>query len=730
MKKQYLYSTIGILFFGLLFSGLPGTLYAQLLDAGSHPKFVTALPIPTRIDATDGGTIEMTMAETVQHLGLYDAQAMPLNTTVWGYGLTEQQVTYPGPTLETEKDMPVDIIWHNQLPTSGHLLPVDYSLHMAHPHSTPAMEFYEAGYIPAVTHLHGGHTESGSDGLPEAWYTQEGMPYLYQGVHNVNGNSYHYDNDQEAATLWYHDHALGTTRLNVYAGLAGFYLLSDAHERQLIKDNILPHNAYTTELVIQDRMFYENGTLFLPAKDGDPFFDGTVEVPDENFAGENTVMAEFFGDFILVNGVAWPYYRVKPRKYRFRLLNGSDSRFYVLQFDNKMEFLQIGTDNGFLPEAVMLKKLVLGPGERADLVVDFTDYENTEVILTNTGPDVPFRGFNSDGTLSDGEGGTLPTANSATTGIIMQFNIDKNLKQKKGFQDALVEEGTTLRPPIEALTDPVTTRKLALFEGEDQYGRLQPLLGVINGDNPKGEQGVVNGSLGWFEEITENPMLNDVEAWEIYNLTEDAHPIHLHLVSFQIVGRAPFEATLNAQEQLEHDGGSGTGGYVVKSSISFNGNEESVNLEEPAPNERGWKDTFIIPPGYMGKVIARFDRPGRYVWHCHILSHEDHEMMRPFHVGPIPVPAQLARQAFDLGNSYPNPFTSSSTVEISVDDATPVYVFLTDKMGMVLFNDEISLEAGTHIYHLELSHLNPGTYYLKIQAKDYTDTQRIVKLNQ
>ena len=705
------------------FFTIQAELLAQLLDPGTHPKFVTPLPIPTRIDATDGGTFEMSMEETVQHLGLFNSEGVPLNTTVWGYGLLDQGVSYPGPSFETMKDVPVDVVWHNQLPASGHILPVDYSLHMAHPPLIPAIEFYQAGYVPAVTHLHGGHTESGSDGLPEAWYTQEGLANTYQGAYNVNSNAYHYDNDQEAATLWYHDHALGTTRLNVYAGLAGFYLLSDKNEKRLFKDNILPKKGYTIELVIQDRMFYENGKLFLPAKTGDPFFDGTVEVPtDERFAGENTVVAEFFGNFIMINGVAWPNYKVKPRKYRFRLLNGSDSRFYVLQFNNGMKFLQIGTDNGFLPNALELEELLIGPGERADLIVDFTDHAESQIILTNRGPDVPFRGFNENGTLSDGEGGELTPADPNTTGLVMQFSVDKNLKKKKDFQDAQVEAGTMLRSPLEEMSDPVKTRKLALFEGEDQYGRLQPLLGVINGDNPKGDQGVANGSLAWFEEITENPMLNDVEEWEIYNLTEDAHPIHLHLVSFQIMSRTPFDAEVLPQTQLEHDGGTGIGGYVLESSITLG------SPEEPAPNEKGWKDTFIIPPGYMGKVIAKFDRPGRYVWHCHILSHEDHEMMRPFYVGPIPIPTLAAQQTIELGQTYPNPFSTTSTVEILLDDPATLNMIFTDDMGNILMQDIKTLGGGTHLYQLDLARLEKGVYYLKIQNEDQMYTRRMIKI--
>jgi spore coat protein A len=690
-----------------------------LLDPVTHPKFITPLPIPGEIDMTSGGTYDISMEQTVQHLGLYGPGMVPLNTTVWGYGLLGQGVSYPGPTFETQKDKALNIIWHNRLPSTGHILPTDVSLHMAHPvpprHTLiPADEFFAAGYIPAVAHLHGGHTESGSDGLPEAWYTQETLGMVYEGNFNVNGNSYHYDNDQEAATLWYHDHALGITRLNVYAGLAGFYLLTDQNEKNLIKDNILPKKGYTVEIVIQDRMFYESGELFLPAFSGDPWFgdpDEPLELPFEP-----SVVAEFFGDFIVVNGVAWPNYHVEPRKYRFRLLNGSDSRFYVLKFSNDMPFLQIGTDNGFLDNAVALTQLVIAPGERADLIVDFAGMENANIILQNEGPDEPFKGANFNFDVS------------RPTGQIMQFSVDKNLKKKKNFQDAQVVEGTDLRPgTIQSLGNPDNTRKLALFEGEDADGRLQPLLGIINGDDEKGAGGVVNGSLAWFEDITENPGLNDVEVWEVYNATEDAHPIHLHLVTFQILERRPFTAVVNTQSQIQHDGNSGIGGYIVESSINFTG-----PAEVPPPNELGWKDTFIVPPGYMGKIIAKFDREGRYVWHCHILSHEDHEMMRPYEVVAAGAGARVADGSINLEQNSPNPFASGTQIRFELKQAENVQLTIYDMGGRdILYQHMDFYQEGKHALFWDGVdkngfYLPDGIYIYRVKGESFEDTKKLI----
>jgi len=657
--------------FSFLLGLLLGTnvIYAQngpndLASPSAHLKFVTDLPAPAVIDAKSGGNYTMNMAQTTQWLGLYTNKGKTLNTTVWGYG-QGRTVTYPGPTFEAMKDVPIDVRWNNNLPKSGHILPVDVSLHMAHPAGVPAPEFYAAGNVPAVVHLHGGHTESASDGLPEAWFTQkfrETGPFFVK-------RTYTYHNDQEGATLWYHDHALGITRLNVYAGLAGFYLLRDDNEMNLISNEVLPSGDYEREIVIQDRNFYPDGELFLPAVGGDPFFDG--EIPAGGFGGiEPSIVAEFFGDYIIVNSIAWPKLDVEQTKYRFRMLNGSDSRVYKLNIrdggNSKISFFQIGTDNGLLPSPVPLTDLILAPGERADLVVDFTG-KSGSFTMVNEGPDEPFKG------------GNFNTDITRPTGQIMQFNVQTGSNPPTFHVDG----GTILRDPIASLTQTGATRKLALFEGSDADGRLQPLLGVIDGNNEKGVGGVTNGSLAWFEPITENPGLNDVEIWEVYNATEDAHPIHLHLVSFQILDRTPFDATVNTQAQPQHDGQSGIGGYVVEGSITLTGPPET-----PAANEQGWKDTFVVPPGYMGRVIAKFDRPGRYVWHCHILSHEDHEMMRPYYVSAFSFLAEekTEEQPFDfldpkLVGHYPNPFSDGTNINFYLPSEENIVLKVFDVTG-------------------------------------------------
>jgi spore coat protein A len=708
----------------------------MLLDPTEQPKFENPLPLPVRIDATAGGSYNAFMRETTQWLGLESPDGMPLMTTVWGYmipfpmsppepgvdqvavpeGPTRQpRATYPGPTLVAMRDVAVNVRWHNQLPSynfdfpglGGHLLPVDPNLHLARP---------IRGGIPTVAHLHGGHTESPSDGLPEAWFTQG---WRETGPQFVKRN-YHYDNDQEAATLWYHDHALGITRLNVYAGLAGFYLLRDDNELGLTASGVLPGGPYEIEVVIQDRMFTSDGQLFYPSSDPE------VEEPGfEPLPPGPSVLPEFFGDFILVNGSAWPVLQVEPRKYRFRLLNGSDSRFYVLELRDDMlagtaqPFLQIGTDDGLLPMPVALDRLLIAPGERMDVVMDFSGYTaGTELYLRNYGPDEPFKGFNANRTLNDGEGGTLPPADPQTTGQTVKFVV--SLPLNEGVPNATVNTGTMLRPDITPLMQDGATRNLVLFEGLDQYGRLQPLLGTLD-----------EGSLAWFEPITENPMVDDVEVWEVYNATEDAHPIHLHLVSFQIQNRESFSGYVEDKPQLQHDGSYGEGGVLTVTGLGG-------DAQPPAANEAGWKDTAVMLPGQVTRVIARFDREGRYVWHCHILSHEDHEMMRPFYVGPMPAQDLIAQRDGERGAmpvllpNAPNPFNPATQISFRLSAAGPVDLRIFDVRGQKVRTLASGVfSAGEHSVMWEGQDdsgrsLPSGVYFYQLRARDTVQKRKML----
>jgi len=763
MKNKLMNIIAGQLIILLLLFSATESMVAQpvLLDPGTHPKFVQKLPVikdlGLRIDLTAGNPttpITVNMVETTQKLGLFDALGNQLKTRVWGYQFPGLPVTYPGATIVAMKDQVIKINWQNTLPTTGHLLPVDVNLHMAHPDPTtygqyPVDQFYADGYIPTVTHLHGGHTVSDSDGLPEAWYTQVGMPSLYKGLFTgPNVEKYTYDNTQEAATLWYHDHALGITRLNVYAGLAGFYLLRDANENQLIADGTLPRGDYEIEMVIQDRDFDATGQLFLPAKDLDPFFGGTVALPTPvsptpPFVGLNTIVAEYFGNFILVNGKAWPKHKVYQTKYRFRMLNGSDSRVYRLKIQDAtgtifVPMMQIGSDDGLLNNPVSLNELILAPGERADIVVDFTGLKGL-FTMVNTGPDEPFKGLNFDGTNSDGAGGFLPVANPLTTGQIMQFQAFPGKNKKVPTFTVDVAASTDLRPQLSAIPDPAAlsfskTTQLVLFEGTDEYGRLQPMLGTFD-----------EGSKTWSEDITENPALDGTELWEVYNATADAHPIHLHLVKFQILNREQFTSydnlglniigNVQPRPQIQHNSipeelaTYGTGGkFFLHPTTPF----VAGSLTPPGDNELGYKDTFVVPPGHVGRLIATFDLPGRYVWHCHILSHEDHEMMRPFHVGPMPTAnARMVATQEVTTESFPNPFQTSTQIRFELQKDQNIDFTVFDMQGKMIYHNLDYYREGKNAifwdgFDKDGKILQTGVYLYRLQGDGFEESNRLV----
>lgn len=552
-------------------------------------------------------------------------------TTVWSYGSANHAGTfnYPAFTVEASWGKPVRVKWINDLkdPLTGnflpHLLPVDPTLHWANPPGGIAGRdrrptFTDTpppytGPVPIVTHLHGGHSTQESDGYAEAWYlpaannipsgfATEGTFYDFfrtqffdqWGVQWEPGTSvFQYANDQRAATLWYHDHTLGMTRSNVYAGPAGFYLLRGGSDD--VVTGTLPGPApslgdppglkyYEIPIAIQDRSFNKDGSLFYP--DSRRFFDRFrgPYIPDSDIAP--IWNPEFFGKVMVVNGRTWPFLEIEPRRYRFRLLNGCNSRFLILKLsDPNLSFWQIGTDGGFLPAPVELAELLMSPAERADVIVDFSALApGTEIILQNIGPDEPFGGGLP--------GIDFPMADRKTTGQVMQFRV-----VPLTATDTSTPPNLLGLPTLIALGDASNTRQVSLLEEDSEVlegvGPRAALLGVFN------SEGEPESKL-WEDTITENPALGATEIWEIHNFTADAHPIHIHEVQFQVVDRQPFEGVARAPESWE----------------------------------TGFKDTVISYPGEITRIKALFDLEGRYVWHCHIVEHEDHEMMRPFFIGP------------------------------------------------------------------------------------------------
>jgi len=698
-----------------------------LLDPTTQAKFVNPVPVPAAVDLTKGGKFDVFIRETNQWLGLRAPDNTPLLTRVWGLQLAASKYiggsakapkvpTYPGPTFVAMSNVPVDITWKNELPPynnafpgpGGHLLPVDPNIHMDNTN----------GGIPTVIHVHGGHTESASDGLPHQWFTQ----FFAQVGPDFVQKKFHYDNSQEGAALLYHDHAIGVTRLNVYAGILGFYLLRDTNTNQLIANGVLPAGAYEAGLAVQDKMFTATGQLFWPSTNPD-IEEGYLPLPPGP-----SMLPEMFGDFIVVNGMTWPFLNVEPRKYRFYLTNVSDSRFFAFEFRDAeiggtaQTFLQVGTDDALLPTPVALTRLVLGPGERADIVVNFAG--QSALYLRNFGPDEPFKGLNPDGTNSDGEGGVLPPADPATTGKVMKFRV--NLPFNPNVPNATVALGTNLRPAITALTPTGGTRGLGLFEGLDEFGRIQPLLGTVE-----------DGSLVLTDPITENPMVNDVEMWEIYNATADAHPIHLHLVSFQIVNRESFTGTLDEKPQIQHNGEIGLGYKLTD--IVLGG-----DARLPEPNERGWKDTAVMLPGEVTRVVARFDRPGKYVWHCHILSHEEHDMMREFFVGPMPAfagpapagPSEpgVATTGVALSQNVPNPFNPTTSIGFDLVQPGMVDLRVYNVAGQEVRTLATKFfPAGSHSMEWDGrdalgNQLPSGVYFYQLRSGNFVEKRKMVML--
>lgn len=581
-----------------------GTGTTTRLDGRVHPKFVNALPDPNRplncFQPSNllGNAYVLRLREFSTQIGLVNPAGQKLTTVLWGYGTALQAPTSPGRTFSVRSGSSIQVTYVNELMRNfqpiAHRLPVDTTLMWANPGNLGGL-----APVPLVAHRHGGAQGTTSDGLPDGWSTPDAN---LNGVPDLRGRlwsqPYTFDNRQEAGHLWYHDHALGVTRLNVHMGLAGHYLIRDANEDQLFSRNQLPFSPYEIPLAIQDRMYDSTGRLFYPATD-----------PANPAAPKPTHLPEFFGDFIIVNGVPWPVHQVEPRAYRLRLLNGCDSRFLDLSFvrpdGSALTFHQVGTELGLMDAPVPMTKLLLAPGERADVVVSFRGLAGQGVRLLNSAP-TPFPG----GAAVD----------AATAGQIMLFQTV--LAMNTARPDTTLP--TFLRPVHGALPAPSTVgakvRKLLLLEGTDPYGRLQTMLGTVNpaAGNPVSP---AHGTFLYSDPVTETVALGSTEVWEIHNTTVDAHPIHLHLVDFRVLERQPFSGTVVPKPMGA--GGAITGGWLTQVSLT--------GAVRPAgAHEAGRKDTVVAYPGEVTRILVKFPRAGEYVWHCHILSHEDHEMMRRF----------------------------------------------------------------------------------------------------
>ena len=612
-------------------------------DPDTQPKFVNDLPAMPVLDAREGGSLALDIVQGEQWMGLVDADCTSLVTTIWGYALPDAAPTFPGVSILAESGVPVDITFRNLLPTGAGLLPFDASI--ADPMVAQAIA---DGYWPLVTHLHGAHTGAPSDGFPDAWYTQGEAEIGPDFTSATN----HYDNSQQAATLWYHDHVDTITRLDMYAGLSGFYNLGDATEQGLIGSGVLPGGDYELNISISDRSFTADGQLYLPGGDpGDPV-PGPIDpetgehatVSDSlsaDFDGDfPTILPEFFGDTILANGMAWPKQGLAPTQYLLHLLDNSDSRFYVLHFDNPwVKVTLVGSDGGLLPEAKTViagdgvdhpdQFLLLGPADRNDVVVDFSDPHllGQHVTLLNSGPAFdPINGINPDGTLPEGIQAADPDDG---VGQVMRFDV---AAYSPGcLPTASVTDGTLLEPNAEdPMPAPDHVRKLGLFEVEDAFGHVTPELGPAEATTDIDGNPVAFGPLPFSAPVTETPRLGSTEEWDIFNFTEDAHPIHIHLVQFAVLGRQEISF-----EDADGDGTPDDLRGTSEVTAGMDPSNDDVLLGDDvalSAEDLGRQDTVIVAPGTMVRLLMTFDKPGEFVWHCHIISHEDNSMMRPFAV--------------------------------------------------------------------------------------------------
>jgi spore coat protein A, manganese oxidase len=611
---------------------------------------------------------------------------LPNETHLWGYGQGFNEADphwtkHLGGVIAAKRGKPVQITFRNYLPADHHILPVDLSIMGA-----------DGAVNRADVHLHGGLVPWTSDGGPHAWWDPNGghgIDFLNNQVLRPNNPAapneaeYYYPNDQGSRLLWYHDHTFGATRINAYAGIATGYVIYDDYELSLTKAPVnLPFavDPCTVYLVFQDKIFVSADTqtkdptwfdIMDETQLGDLWYAHEydplrwdVDLTKPHSPPAISVIPEFFGDTMLVNGTVYPYLEVKPCQYRLRMLNACNARFLnphlvlalgpentepALDENQELipgpEFIQIGTEGGFLPGPVVVNgpmqpqkqlQLLMAPAERADLIVDFRGKAGMTYILYNDAA-APFP-------MGDGLNDYYP-GNPDTPSSKPGFGPDtRTLLQIKVIGSDPGNPPITI-PAVLTPTDPfmvkqypgyptpvpegVNVRRLTLNETSDEYGRLIQFLGT----DVALDFAQYGFGRPYDAEPTEVIYEGTTEVWEIANLTGDVHPIHFHLVNVQILSRQLFD-------DVNYNGGVPT--YLD-------------DAYPPEQNELGWKETVRMNPGEVTRVMMKFDLPAtpfavpesprtggyEYVWHCHILEHEEHDMMRPlvvkYHKSFIPI---------------------------------------------------------------------------------------------
>ena len=684
-----------------------GPAFAQVLplDPRTLTKYMEPLPIPGAMPQADSNYYEIGMYPIVQQL---HPQLPP--TSLWGYGTSKATASYPAATIVATRGVSIQVKWTNNLVDSlgnplQHPLAVDQTLCFADPFNVGEVMTRYTGPVPTSVHVHGCEVQSTSDGGPETWFT----PGFALTGKAWPGQIYTYPNSQQAATIWYHDHGLGVDRVNVMMGLAGYYIITDPANEPAN----LPSGTYEVPICIQDRMFNIDGSISYPSLGNNPTIH-PFWVP------------EFFGNTIVVNGKIWPFLNVEPRKYRFRFLNGSNARFYGLKLINPVTglpgpaFFQIGTDGGYLARPVMLNnpllgnspRLVIAPGERADIIIDFTGVPVGTTFILDNNAKAPY------------PAGAPP--DPRTLAQIMQFRVVPLTGTDNSVIPAVLNTIPTLTPSV-------ATRSLTLNE-------------VAAAGGPTGMY--LNGRGYCDTLVTETPTVGTTEVWEIINLTADTHPIHLHLVQFQLLNRQKFQ--LNKYMKVY----SALNPIIpVPANATYTPLPVGPYLQgapiPPDSNEMGWKDTFRANPGEVTRVIIRFASqngtpfpfdatvgPG-YVWHCHILEHEENDMMRPLKMLAPPLAKAMTQAVptkFALDQNYPNPFNPETNISFYLSEKSEVNLAIYNILGQkVRTLAEGPMESGSHTVtwngkNESGSSVASGIYFYKLNAGDNTVTKKMTLL--
>lgn len=612
---------------------------------------------------------------------------LPNTTSLRGFG-QGGNFKHLGGIIAAKRGEPVQITFRNKI-NPDHILPIDRTIMGASK---------DMGDDRVDIHLHGGFVPWISDGGPHAWWRPDGTrgpSFINNSVLNPtaapNEAEYYYPNQQSARLMWYHDHVFGITRLNAYAGIATGYVVYDDYELSLVAGCNLPGplDPRTKYIVFQDKFFVSSNTpiadptwpnVMPNSKNGDLWYPHVYDTGRYGPLGpapagpppDPSCVPEFFGDTILVNGLVAPFLEVEQREYRFRMLNACQAHFLNPRlvyaqgsgFPASAEpnvkaagpgFIQIGTEGGFLPAPAMLNGpnqplLLMAPAERSDLLVDFRNVPAGSILILYSDAPGPFPGGDPRNDYYPGNPKTPSAMPGYTpnTRTLLQIRV----KALNGVADPPITLPTpakfTPTDPFlikQSALNPTTynvdaqgnatiklasgvkvqakVRQLTLNETFDEHGRLIQMLGTNMPTNPGAK--TLNFGMGYDMPVTENPAAGSYEIWEIANLTMDTHPMHFHLVNVQLLWRQKFA--------VNNYGGTP--------------NYQSAPVG-PDANELGWKETVRMNPGEVSSVLMKFDLPTtpftvpvsprtggyEYVWHCHILEHEEHDMMRPMVVTP------------------------------------------------------------------------------------------------